>query len=181
MRKVLYIFGQLTDEDVGWMAGVGKVERLDAGATVIQRGKNVENIYIVLEGSFSVYYTADFSLPSATLHSGEMLGEMSFIDARPPSATVRSNGNALVLKISKAELQDKLNEDKGFAARFYRSTSMLLSDHLRSLSRQLAQAQGWAVPEFEGAPLEDELDPNVLEGVSFAGNRFDRMLKQLKR
>ena len=27
--------------------------------------------------------------------------------------------------------------------------------------------------------LEDELDPNVLEGVSFAGNRFDWMLKSL--
>jgi CRP-like cAMP-binding protein len=181
MRKVLFIFGQLTDEDVDWIARVGELEKLDAGMTIVHRGRNIENIYIILEGSFSVFHTADLSKSTATVHSGEVVGEMSFIDARPPSATVRSDGSALVLKISKPELQSKLDTDKGFAARFYRSTSILLSDRVRSLNRRLAQAQGGSAAEFEDAHLEDELDPNVLEGVSFAGNRFDRMLKHLKK
>ena len=178
MRKVLFIFGQLTDEDVDWLARVGRVEKLDAGTTIIQRGREVENIYIVLEGSFSVFYTEDFSKPEATLYAGEIVGEMSFIDARPPSATVRSDGGAMVLKIPKSELQRRLDVDTGLAARFYRSTSMLLSARLRALSQSLARLQGRAADADEGA--EDELDPNVLDGVSLAGDRFDRMVRAVR-
>ncbi len=180
MRKVLYLFGQLSDSDVDWLARTGKLEKLGAGTAIVHMGKSVDNIYIVLEGTFSVFFTSDFSRSAATLHSGEVVGEMSFIDARPPSASVRSDGSALVLKISKALLQAKLDEDTGFAARFYRSTSMLLSDRLRQLNGQLARIQAGADGQELIDELEDELDPNVLEGISFAGNRFDRMLKSLR-
>ena len=150
MRKVLFIFGQLTDEDVDWLAGVGNLEKLESGATIVQRGKHIENIYIVVEGSFSVFHTSDFSTPAATLHSGEMVGEMSFIDAMPPSATVRSLGNSVVLKIPKARLQSKLDEDTGFAARFYRSTSMLLSDRLRGAQQAVDPDPGRGVCRTRG-------------------------------
>jgi CRP-like cAMP-binding protein len=179
MRKVLFILGQLTDEDVDWLARIGKMEKIKAGETIIQRGKDIENIYIVIEGSLSVFFTSDLSNPAALRYPGEMVGEMSFIDSRPPSATVGSDEGALVLRIPKTLLQGKLDEDKGFAARFYRSTSMLLSDRLRQLAKRLARLEPGVPAEFADV-MEDELDPNVLEGVSFAGNRFDRMVKSLR-
>ena len=180
MRKVLFLFGQLTDGDVEWLARAGTMEKLGEGTTIVHMGKSVENIYVVLEGTFSVYFTSDFSKPAATLHSGEVVGEMSFIDARPPSASVKSDGRAIVLKLPKSMLQSKLDEDTGFAARFYRSASMLLSDRLRQVNSQLARIQAGAAGAVFEDELEDELDPNVLEAVSYAGNRFDRMLRSLR-
>ena len=180
MRKVLFLFGQLTDGDVEWFARAGKMEKLEGETTIVHMGRSIENIYVILEGSFSVCFTSDFSKPAATLYSGEVVGEMSFIDARPPSASVRSDGRAIVLKLPKTLLQTKLDEDTGFAARFYRSTSMLLSDRLRQANAQVARMQAGAAGEEFEDPLEDELDPNVLEALSYAGNRFDRMLKSLR-
>jgi hypothetical protein len=55
-----------------------------------------------------------------------------------PFATLRSEEGTLVLKISRAQLQGKLDDDNAFAARFHRSASMLLSDRLRSANKQLA-------------------------------------------
>ncbi|MCE5335118.1 MAG: cyclic nucleotide-binding domain-containing protein [Desulfobacteraceae bacterium] len=174
MRKILYIFGQLSDEDIDWLACTGSVERVAAGTTIITRGFHVEYVYIVLEGSFAVLYTdAPPAEVFAKLKSGEIIGEMSFIDAAPPSATVQAETSSLVLKIPKSDLQAKLDRDTGFAARFYRSTSILLSDRLRSLSKKMAH------PE-EAESMENELDPNAIEGISIAGKRFDAMLKQLR-
>jgi hypothetical protein len=43
---------------------------------------------------------------------------MSFIDARPPSATVQALDNTIVLAVPRRELAAKLEQDAEFAARF---------------------------------------------------------------
>lgn len=178
MRKVLFILGHLSDEDADWMAGIGKVEKVNARETLIEKGREIENIFIVLEGSLGVYRSSSASTAVAKLQAGDIVGEMSFIDKNPPSATVRADLNSLVLRIPRTALQTKIDQDQGFAARFYKSTAMFLSDRLRKTMLQLSQLRG-EEPE-EDDVLEDELDPNVMDTLSFAGNRFDRMLKRLK-
>jgi CRP/FNR family cyclic AMP-dependent transcriptional regulator len=178
MRTVLFLFGHLIDEDADWLANIGIVEKVSAGEILIEEHRQTENIFIVLEGILGVYRSKSW-LAIAKLQSGDVVGEMSFIDATPPSATVRADQNSLVLRIPRTVLQAKIDEDQGFAARFYRSMAMFLSDRLRNTMLKLAQLQG-AETDEKGL-TEDELDPNVLDTVSFAGNRFDRMLKKLKR
>jgi CRP/FNR family transcriptional regulator, cyclic AMP receptor protein len=179
MRKILFILGQLTDEDADWLGRSGQVVKVDAGTTIIEKGKNIEDIYIVLEGMLGVFQHAGTSARLAKLRTGEIVGEMSFIDSSPPSATVLAEENSLVLRVSKAALQTRLESDHAFAARFYRSTAMLLSDRLRKANAQLAMLRG--EPVEEGSLEEDELDPNVLDSVSLAGGRFERILKKLRK
>jgi CRP/FNR family transcriptional regulator, cyclic AMP receptor protein len=60
------------------------------------------------------------------------MGEMSFVDQAPPSATVQAMEPSFVLDIPRRRLNAKLAEDAGFAARFYRALSMFLAARLRA-------------------------------------------------
>ncbi len=165
MRKVLFIFGQLKDSDVNWLAKAGRRQRVEAGATLIREGVEVDTLYIVLNGELLVTQGEE-RRQVARLGAGEVVGEMSFIDARPPSATVTAATQAVVYAVPKARLEQELVANSAFAARFYRALAILLSDRVRK-----------ALGSQEGDP--DELDANVLDNVDRAGARFDALGRQL--
>ncbi len=167
MRKVLYIFGQLSDTDVSWLATEGRRRRLQAGSVLIREAVPVDTLYIVLEGELSVQSD---QREVARLGAGEIVGEMSFVDARPPSATVVTASDAVLFSISKRRLQAALDSNTGFAARFYRAVAMFLSHRVRVAT---AGERGLARDEA------DELDEFVLDTVDRAGARFDDLSRQL--
>jgi CRP-like cAMP-binding protein len=175
MRKVLYIFGLLTDADVDWIAHTGKRSRFRDGDVLIEQGKHVEAIILLLQGALSV--TIKGAGEVARLGVGEIVGEMSYVDSAPPSATVKALGDCLALVINKRELTRKLQADVAFGCRFYRALAVLLADRLRGTERRLSYASS-ADLENE-AVLQDELDMGILDNVSMAGHRFDRILKTL--
>ena len=175
MRKVLYIFGSLTDADVEWMARAGLQRRLHDGEVVISEGKRAEFLILLLEGELLV--TAQGFGQIAQLGIGEIVGEMSLVDSAPPSATVTARGEGLALFIEKTRLTRKLDGDDGFGSRFYRALAIFLADRLRA-SRRLPTESSGAADEAE--ILQDQLDIGILDHVSAAGERFRRMLKMLR-
>jgi len=173
MKNILFILGQLTDQDAEWLSRAGATQELRRGARLIEQGLAIESVYIVLEGRFAVSRRGGPVINR--VGPGEMIGEMSFVDASRPSADVVAEDDSVVLALPRQALQERLEGDAAFAARFYRAISMMLSDRLRSADKGLA-----AMPAQEGVLEPDELDPNVLETVGRAGERFDRMLKTLR-
>lgn len=186
MRKVLYILGQLSDDDVEWLIDAGQRKRVPGGTTLIREGEPTDAMYVVLDGllAVSIRAAASRSLPAgipereiAQLGAGEIVGEMSFVDARPPSASVRALRDSLVLSIPRAQLALKLDQDLGFAARFNRALATFLSDRLRSTMGLLGYGANQALDD--DVEYEGELDPNVLDNVHLAGARFQRILQRL--
>ena len=180
MRKVLYILGQLSDTDVDWLAGMGQRIQVVKGTELIKFGVEISNLYIVLEGELSIQTNKGFEL--AKISSGEILGEMSLVDSRPPSASVLVLQDATLLELDKVVLQEKLDMDTGFSSRFYRSIAIFLSERMRSLVGQM----GYGDPSDEtssdlGELDPDELDANVLDNVHLAGARFERLLAKLMK
>lgn len=175
MRKVLYLFGQLSDEDIEWITDHGEVREIPAGEIIIHQGIPIEAVFILLRGRMSV------SLPSledreiARLKAGEVVGEMSFVDARPPSATVTAIEDSTVFALEKMALTAQLERNQGFAARFFRALAIYLSTTVRERHRMLGYGAGVELPDDD----PDELDPNVLDGVALAGDRFDRLVKKV--
>jgi CRP/FNR family transcriptional regulator, cyclic AMP receptor protein len=187
MKKVLFLLGQLTDDDVEWLLANGRKERVESGQVLIREGQQTDALYVLLQGALEVSFASrgQRSLGRSTptgpapvqLGSGEVVGEMSFIDARPPSATVIAVEPAVVLAVPRSVLATHLEEDAAFAARFYRALAVFLSHRLRNMVGQLGYGAG--KPLNEEVEYEDELDPDVLKGVHLAGSRFDRVLRRL--
>lgn len=177
MRKVLYLFGQLNDADVEWMMATGRKRFVAQGGVLIQQGVPIDALFILLEGRLAVLLGRQ-EREIARLNTGEIVGEMSFVDARPPSATVRGLEDSTVFAISKPVLLAKLEQDLGFAARFYRALAIYLSTTVRERHRMLGYGSAADLDAAEEDDV-DELDPNVLDTVALAGDRFDRMVKRL--
>jgi CRP/FNR family cyclic AMP-dependent transcriptional regulator len=172
MRKVLYIFGLLTDDDIAWIADTGIRRHVKAGEILIREGVFVDSIIIILEGECIV--TAEAVGKVARLGAGEIIGEMSFVDSAPPSATVTAERHSLILFLDKAAVLQKLEVDMAFGCRFYRALAVFLADRLRATVRRL----GYGTQDRLDTPVEtpDELDAQVLDRVSDAGERFARLL-----
>jgi CRP-like cAMP-binding protein len=176
MRKVLYLLGELNDADVEWLLANGTRQAVPPGTALIVEGRPAGALFIVLDGTLVATVAALGAAEVERLVCGAVAGEMSFVDGRPPSATVRAQDAAVVLAVAHTTLSAKLAADPAFAARFYKALALFLSDRLRGKVEMLAGEQVQLDPDIVDA---DELDPVVLDHVYLAGTRFDRMLKRL--
>ena len=173
MRKALFILGQLNDADVDWIALNGRRQHLSDGDVIVQEGAPLEALFITLEGELRV--TLRDGTEVARLGAGEVVVEIAFVDASPPSATVTAASDAEVLVMPRSVLQQRLGDDQAFAARFYRALAIFLADRLRATTRRLGYGRSGDLATHE--TLEDELDPTVLDALSMAGERFTRLLQ----
>ncbi len=177
MRKSLLYLGILSDTDIDWMSTHGTRHQVPVGRVLIQEGAAVEAVYVVVDGALSVSVASLGGREIARLRSGEIVGEMSFVDARPPSATVTAVEDSLVLALPRTLLQARL-EQVDFAARFYRAIAVFLAGRLRSTVGRLGYGAADRPDTVQDA--SDELDPDVLASVAVAAARFDWMLRRLR-
>jgi len=172
MRKVLYIFGLLSDTDIEWMADNGTRRRLSDGELLIEEGRPSDSVILLLEGQLQV--TAEGYGTIARMGVGEIVGEVSLVDSAPPSATITARGAGLALFLDKQQLLEKLQHDEGFGSRFYHALAVYLADRLRATRRPMAESLS---DSSEISP--DELDMGIIDRVAEAGDRFNRMLRIL--
>lgn len=170
MRKVLYILGQLNDHDISWLVRNGRKKTFASGDLIIRQGAHSDDLFIVLEGHLNV--SVDGIGVVAELGVGEIVGEMSFVDSMPPSATIIAKDAVRVLAIDKTDMREELADNIGFSGRFYRSLALFLADRLRSFQTKSAGGK-------PGDVADEELDENLLDVVSQAGENFNRMIKRL--
>jgi len=172
MRKVLYMFGLLSDTDVQWIAKTGVLTRLRGGDVVTHEGEPTDALIFILEGELIVSNLALGQF--ARMGVGEIVGEISLVDSAPASATVTASGEGLALFLDKDLLLAKLAADNGFGSRFYRALAVFLADRLRE-ARRSSGDRSIAAADI----ADDELDVGILDRVSNAGDRFSQMLKTL--
>lgn len=185
MKRVFYILGQLTDEDVEWLAGAGNLRRLSPGTALIRQGSVPTSIFIVIDGSFTVTLASGGDLVKLDVGEnvgvGEIFGELSLVDSRPASATVTARVDAVVLEIPRGALQQRIADDTAFASRFYRAIAMFLADRMRGTIRRMGYGYGQQARNSlaEDEEADDEIDMDLLEKVHQAGARFDRIFRGL--
>lgn len=175
MKKVLFLFGELNDDDIDWLIANGRREKIPAGTLLIQEGQTIDTLYILLDGRVRVSVLTHQSITElADLSSGEVFGEMSFVDTRPPSATVKTIEDTLVLAVPRQKLATRLQQDVGFASRFYRAIALFLSSRLRGTVRFL----GYGKTQLADEP-HDDLAPEIADNIPVANARFDWLLRRL--
>lgn len=200
LRDVLFILGELNDSDIDWMIAKGSRQKVAANTVLIHEGGPVDALYLLLSGTMTVSVSENKRNPLtrafapregretsnreiARLSRGEILGETPFIDASLPSATVKTIEDSLILSIPRQQFAAKLQQDVGFASRFYRVIATLLSNRLQEMLSQ----HGYGKPVVsknqrldKAVEYDDELDFCVLDHMALAGTRFDWMLRRLK-
>jgi histidine ammonia-lyase len=177
MNKVLYILGQLSDQDVDWMLAVGEAKQVPPGTVLLREGEPADALYVVLRGRVSVSSRSSGDREIASVGRGEVLGEISFLDNRMPTATVHALDDVTVFVLSREQLSAKLVRDTGFAARFYRALAVFLSDRMRkSNASRLVAAGGRVADKAEDATSECS---GREENIHLAISRFDRLMTQM--
>jgi CRP/FNR family cyclic AMP-dependent transcriptional regulator len=132
MLEAAVFLGILDEPDIEWLVANSKRQEIPSGSTLIRRGEPVEMLYLIVDGAFNVTVFSPDARHITTLYSGELVGEMSFVDLHPPSATVAAGMNSTVLAILKTALIEKIQNDSGFGTRFYKGVSVLLAGRLRA-------------------------------------------------
>jgi CRP-like cAMP-binding protein len=141
---------QLNSQDLQWLKSNGQKQYIDSGASLIQQTEAVECLYIILNGefvgviakqpqgvlgrTFSVLEDdSNLEREIMRLGAGEVIGEITFLNLSPATTTFTALENSLVLEISSHKLREKLQQDIGFAARFYRAIAILLTQRFEHL------------------------------------------------
>ena len=173
MRKSLMLMGVLNDSDIEWLLAQGEQKRVSPGAILIQENQPIDALYIIVSGRLSVLVR---EREIAALLAGEIVGEISFVDSRPPLASVVALEDSRVLSIQREKLFKKMDSDSAFAARFYRALAAFLADRLRTTTAGLGYGDA---DQAGAAAAANELNADLMDRVSLAAVRFDSMVKRL--
>ena len=105
MRKVLHILGDFNDEDIEWIIDIGLKKTIHPQELIIEANHKLHEIYFVLEGKI------DIELPSgvlfAKIKSGEILGEMSFIENELPIVNAKAIERTHVISIAHDSITER--------------------------------------------------------------------------
>lgn len=178
MQKVLFLFGELNDDDIDWLITAGHIAKIPPGTVLITENEPLENLYLLLEGSVSVSIEVmEMVKEIAVLTSGEVFGELSFMDHRLPTASVETLEDCLVVSISREKILDRLNQDVGFSARFNRAIATFLASRLRNTVKFLGQDKDFV---FNQSISSDDIPEMAMEHFDVAITRFDWLLRRVK-
>ncbi|MGK7951692.1 MAG: cyclic nucleotide-binding domain-containing protein [Xenococcaceae cyanobacterium] len=145
---------ELRNSDIDWLMATGKRRKVDADRLLLKAGKPIASFYLLIDGSLTVSVSqshghalnrAFAALEDKTtlerdiieLHNGDIAGEEVLVSTRVAATNVRTKLPSEVLMIPQAQLQAKLQQDIGFAARFYLGIARLLTNRLLNLKPQL--------------------------------------------
>ena len=138
MRKVLFLFGQLNDDDVEWMLSAGRKRPVPRGRGPDPPGRAGRRPVHPAGGAARRRCSAGQEREIARLNAGEIVGEMSFVDARPALGHGARRWRTRPSSPSPRPCSSaSWPPTTGFAARFYRALAIYLSTTVRERHRAL--------------------------------------------
>jgi len=125
---------------------------LAEGEVLINEGDSGDTAYCVVTGEVVVWKVGAFGpIELARLGPGAIFGEMSMVDEKPRSASVRALCSTRVKCIRRSQFLDSFENDPDFAA----SLLKILLERLRETGARLAElGQLVSVPVGSGGPSE---------------------------
>lgn len=179
---------QLSNSDIKWMKDNGHQQQVAAGTILIEQQNKVGYLYLVLQGTLSATITrnrnstlarafaeleddTDLEQEITRFDSGEILGEVSFLNCSPSAITVKAKENSLVLALPSEKLLAKLKQDVEFANRFYRAIAILLLDRFERLVTRFKRSRNLKIPPVQNvALLFNELKDSDVEWLTKNGH-----------
>ena len=160
---------------------IGRREQLEPRFHLLRRGDPGGDVFRVEAGTLDVIDTR--SRPEVILDvvgTGELVGEMSFVDGSPRSADVVAGKGCIVTRWPKEDLDALLSTNPHFSAHFWRALAQAVADRLREVNanlvidrsnpRETTEAGG----DAPGSQTARELARNARDGLAAADRNLRR-------
>lgn len=148
--EALDIFEHLQASEVQWLLASAEFKTVEPHTYLLREGDPPANIFFVADGLFevSVYSGEGTIIKVGRLGPGDVIGEISWLDRKSASGSVKAIETGMVMCLHTAALDAKLEADPVFAAHFLRGVATLVVQRLRRTTSEFraSQAAGAAVP-----------------------------------
>lgn len=124
------------------LATFSSEERFNEGSMVFREGEKGDKLYIVLDGRvrISKFIPGVGEEALAVLDRGDFFGEMALIDDKARSADAKAHdGDATVLSIDRATLNEILSMDPHASLQFLNLLCRMISRRLREINEKIVQ------------------------------------------
>lgn len=134
-----HLFGIFTEDEIGRLLEVANLEIYSDGICLFSQGEPPEKFYLILSGAVAVAQSIPQRSDSllAELAEGETIGEMSFLDRFPRSATAVTKGETHLLSFDFASFDALLSADKELAVKWFWLFGRALSQRLREANERM--------------------------------------------
>ena len=166
LLRPLPLFRTLTDDELGRLVDMGRLEYWQRGSVVLEQGAFGPRMMILVEGRVEVLRRDADGVHHAiaTLGAGEVLGEISLLLDLPRCATARAVTPLRVFAMDKSAFQDLLDREDTAALKFAVEVARALASRLIKLNdlvvALLAESEAlkerFAAARQEAFPLWDE-------------------------
>lgn len=138
--KNSYMADGLSDEQINAIASISELLYASDMQTIVNETEEANDIFIILEGKVRV--TTIHGDPIARLQKGALVGEIALFGETERSATVISDGDSALIRISANKLNILMNEQPGIGLQILRNIGRTLCQRLRSSNVQLEAVLG---------------------------------------
>jgi CRP-like cAMP-binding protein len=132
----------LSAAEMKLLATFSSEERFREGSMIFREGERGDKLYIVLDGRvrISKFIPGVGEEALTVLDRGDFFGEMALIDDKPRSADAKSHeGDATVLSIDRATLNEILSMDPHASLQFLNLLCRMISRRLREINEKIVQ------------------------------------------
>jgi len=132
---------ELTDAQLKTLAAHIVLRDLAAGEVLVAEGTSDDHLYLPVHGALGVVRNSgkDDSVTLFTLTPGDLVGELSFIDATPHYASLVAIGPTRVFSLKREKLEELLHTHPELVYRVMRAIIRTVHQIQRRLSMQSAE------------------------------------------
>lgn len=135
-------FSELPEAELENLCRAADIIDVDAGAVLINEGDEPEALLVIADGTFeAVRQSAESEIVIGLAGRGEVLGEMSLLEKRPASATMRALSPGRVVRVPAESFERLLTHNQ------------FLREMLRTVTRRLRDREGALVESEKLAAL----------------------------
>lgn len=148
MLREVKLLAPFTDNEMNQLIQLGAGVYHEEHSNVVIEGELSWGLYVILEGIVGVFKNNKLTgepYDVGQLRAGSFFGEMSLVDDKPRSATVKALSGCKLFYISKEQFRHFLDQSKDLKLRFYESCIQTVVIRLRELDDNyvVSQYQLW--------------------------------------
>ena len=134
------MFENLEPTEIKQLTDIIEVKEFAAGQTLFNEGDPGDAWYALYRGKVDVIKNVgDGQKEIYPLATGACFGEIAILDGQPRSATIQAIEDCIVLRISRNDFQDLLDEEHIVAFKLLRNLAITLAQRARSTTERLSE------------------------------------------